>query len=98
MELERHAETVERLLKGRQLDGWEIMVSHSRDLSIEAKGGQLDAFKVACQREAISNRSICDSLSSNVRTPSNSLSWTTLVALAIGAVTPGWAASQARAT
>jgi PmbA protein len=47
MNLEQHADTVERLLKGRQLDGWEIMVSHSRDLTVEAKGGQLDAFKCA---------------------------------------------------
>ena len=38
---------VQKLLKGRQLDGWEIMVSHSRDLSVEAKGGKLDAFKCA---------------------------------------------------
>jgi len=47
MELDQHAETVERLLKGRQLDGYEIMVSQSRDLNIEAKGGKLDAFKCA---------------------------------------------------
>ena len=47
MELSRHADTVEQLLKGRQLDSYEIMVSESRDLSIEAKGGKLDAFKCA---------------------------------------------------
>jgi PmbA protein len=47
MNLEQHADTVQKLLEGRQLDGWEIMVSHSRDLSIEAKGGKLDAFKCA---------------------------------------------------
>jgi PmbA protein len=47
MELAQHADTVERLLKGRQLDSYEIMVSQSRDLSIEAKGGKLDAFKCA---------------------------------------------------
>jgi PmbA protein len=45
--LERHADTVERLLKGLPLDGYEIMVSQSRDLSVEAKGGKLDAFKCA---------------------------------------------------
>ena len=47
MELLQHADTVERLLKGRQLDGYEIMVSQSRDLSIEAKGGKVDAFRCA---------------------------------------------------
>ena len=47
MELARHAETVERLLKGVRIDGWEIMVSQSRDLTIEAKGGKLDAFRCA---------------------------------------------------
>jgi PmbA protein len=47
MLLAQHADTVERLLKGRQLDGYEIMVSQSRDLSIEAKGGRLDSFKCA---------------------------------------------------
>lgn len=45
MELSAHADSVERLLKGRQLDGYEIVISHSRDLSVEAKGGKLDAFK-----------------------------------------------------
>ena len=47
MELSRHADAVARLLKGRQLDAYEIMVSQSRDLSIEAKGGKLDAFRCA---------------------------------------------------
>ena len=47
MELSQHAETVEKLLRGRQLDSYEVMVSESRDLSIEAKGGKLDAFKCA---------------------------------------------------
>jgi len=47
MQLSQHAETVERLLKGRSLDGYEIMVSQSRDLSVEAKGGVLDAFRCA---------------------------------------------------
>jgi PmbA protein len=45
MELAQHADTVERLLKGQQLDNYEILVSESRDLCIEAKGGKLDAFK-----------------------------------------------------
>lgn len=47
MELDQQTDSVERLLKGRQLDGYEIMVSQSRDLSVEAKGGKLDAFKCA---------------------------------------------------
>jgi len=47
MELAQHADAVERLLKGRGLDGYEIMVSSSRDLAIEAKGGKLDAFRCA---------------------------------------------------
>lgn len=47
MELQRHADTVEGFLKGRQLDGYEILVSQSRDLSVEAKGGKQDAFKCA---------------------------------------------------
>lgn len=47
MDLSPHAQTVARLLDGRQLDGYEIMVSQSRDLSVEAKGGRLDAFRCA---------------------------------------------------
>lgn len=47
MELAQHADTVETLLKGRQLDDYEIVVLQSRDLNIEAKGGKLDAFKCA---------------------------------------------------
>ena len=47
MDLAQHADAVERLLKGRALDGWEIMVSQGRDLSVEAKGGKLDAFRCA---------------------------------------------------
>jgi len=43
----QHADAVEWLLKGRQIDGYEIMVSDSRDLSIEAKAGKLDAFRCA---------------------------------------------------
>ncbi|HJV34765.1 TldD/PmbA family protein, partial [Geomonas sp.] len=45
MELSRHADSVEALLKGRELDGYEIAVQQSRDLSVEAKGGKVDAFK-----------------------------------------------------
>jgi PmbA protein len=47
MELAQHADTVERLLSGRQLDGYEIMVTQSHDLTVESKGGKLDAFKCA---------------------------------------------------
>ncbi|UPU34222.1 TldD/PmbA family protein [Geomonas paludis] len=47
MELTRHADAVERLLKGRQIDGYEIAVSGSRDLAIEVKQGKVDAFRVA---------------------------------------------------
>ena len=47
MDLFPHAETVARLLRGQQLDAYEILVSQSRDLSLEAKGGKLDAFRCA---------------------------------------------------
>lgn len=47
MELERLADTVQGLLEKERLDGWEVMVSQSRDLSVEAKGGKLDAFRCA---------------------------------------------------
>ena len=47
MDLQQHAEAVARLLKGRQFDAYEIMVSQSRDLAIEVKGGKLDAFRCA---------------------------------------------------
>lgn len=47
MELAKHADAVERLLKGRNLDGWEIFLSQSRDLAIEAKQGKVDAFRAA---------------------------------------------------
>src|SRR5205085_416356 len=50
------------------------------------------------QAPAAVNLSTCSPVSSSVSTPSSSSSWARLVALAIGAVTPGWAASQARAT
>jgi len=41
------ADRVERLLKSRTLDGYEIMTGHSRTLSIEAKDGKIDTFKSA---------------------------------------------------
>jgi PmbA protein len=47
MDLSPNAETVARLLKGRRIDAYEIMVSQSRDLAIETKGGKLDAFRCA---------------------------------------------------
>ena len=48
--------------------------------------------------EAASSRSICERPSSRVIAGSSSSSWARLVALAIGAVTPGRAAIQASAT
>ncbi|QWV95208.1 TldD/PmbA family protein [Geomonas oryzisoli] len=47
MDLTRHADAVERLLKGRGIDGYEIAVAGSRDLAIEVKQGKVDAFRVA---------------------------------------------------
>lgn len=47
MELAAHADAVEKLLRKEQLDAFEIMVAHSRDLTVEAKGGKLDAFRCA---------------------------------------------------
>lgn len=47
MELTQHADAVERLLKSRQIDAYEITVAGSRDLAIEVKKGQVDAFRVA---------------------------------------------------
>lgn len=41
------ADRVERLLKKRPLDGYEIMTGHSRILSIEAREGKIDTFKSA---------------------------------------------------
>lgn len=37
--------TVEPLLNGRDLDGWEIMAGHSRNLSIEVKDQKVDTFR-----------------------------------------------------
>jgi PmbA protein len=47
MELADRADSVERLLKREQLDGYEILISRSHDLTVEAKGGKLDAFRCA---------------------------------------------------
>ncbi|TSK08067.1 MAG: TldD/PmbA family protein [Geobacter sp.] len=47
MELTRHAETVERLIGARRIDGWEIALYASRDLAIEVKEGKVDAFRCA---------------------------------------------------
>jgi PmbA protein len=47
MDLSPHADSVARLLQGRGLDAYEIMVSQSRDLSLEVKGGKLDSFRCA---------------------------------------------------
>jgi PmbA protein len=47
MELAAHADSIERLLRGRGLDGYEILILNSRDFAIEAKGGRVDAFKCA---------------------------------------------------
>lgn len=41
------ADRVERLLKKRSFDGYEIMSGHSRTLSIEARDGKIDTFKSA---------------------------------------------------
>ncbi|MBJ6723553.1 TldD/PmbA family protein [Geomesophilobacter sediminis] len=45
--LSQHADAVEALLKREQLDGFEIMVSSSKDLSLESKEGKVDSYKVA---------------------------------------------------
>ncbi|UFS70541.1 TldD/PmbA family protein [Geomonas sp. RF6] len=46
-DLAQHADAVEAILKERLLDNYEIVVSSSRDLSVEARGGKVDAFKCA---------------------------------------------------
>jgi PmbA protein len=59
MDLIQHADSVEKLLKGdSRIDAYEIMLSHSRDLSIEAKGGKLDAFKCA-EPSGVAIRLLC---------------------------------------
>ncbi len=45
MNLLELTDRVERLLKGRGLDGYEIMAGDSRNLAIEAKEGKVDTFK-----------------------------------------------------
>ena len=45
MNLTELSDRVERLLKGRGLDGYEIMAGYSRNLSIEVKEGKVDTFK-----------------------------------------------------
>jgi PmbA protein len=45
MELTAIADKVESLLRSRALDGYEISVGASRNLSIEAKEGKVDTFK-----------------------------------------------------
>ncbi len=47
MDIINAADRVERLLKMRTLDGYEIMTGHSRSLSIEVKEGKVDTFKSA---------------------------------------------------
>jgi len=45
MELHEIIERIESLLKGRSLDGWEIMAGASRNLSIEVKDQTVDTFR-----------------------------------------------------
>ncbi|GAM07881.1 hypothetical protein OR1_00150 [Geobacter sp. OR-1] len=45
MELQKIIDNVETLLKGRALDGWEIMAGASRNLSIEVKDQKVDTFR-----------------------------------------------------
>lgn len=45
MELHGIIERIESLLKGRSLDGWEIMAGASRNLSIEVKDQTVDTFR-----------------------------------------------------
>ena len=47
MDIIATADRVEKLLKGRSLDGYEIMAGCSRSLSIEVKEGKVDTFKSA---------------------------------------------------
>ena len=41
------ADRVERVLKNRSVDGYEIMTGNSRTLSIEVKDAKVDSFKSA---------------------------------------------------
>ncbi len=45
MELHQLIHHLESLLKGRSLDGWEIMAGSSRNLSIEVKDQRVDTFR-----------------------------------------------------
>ena len=45
MDLQHIIDKVEQLLKGRSLDGYEIMAGGSRNLSIEAKDQKVDTFR-----------------------------------------------------
>ncbi len=45
MNLNELADRVERVLKGRRLDGYELMLGSSRNLAIEVKEQQIDTFK-----------------------------------------------------
>ena len=47
MDIAEIADRVEKLLKGRSLDGYEIMTGSSRTLSIEVKDSKVDSFKSA---------------------------------------------------
>jgi PmbA protein len=44
MDLQKIADKVESLLKGRSLDGWEIFQVASRNLTVEVKEGKVDTF------------------------------------------------------
>ncbi|MBT0665599.1 TldD/PmbA family protein [Geobacter pelophilus] len=45
MKLQQMIDRIEALLKGRALDGWEIMAGESRNLSIEVKDQKVDTFR-----------------------------------------------------
>src|SRR5512147_2700964 len=45
MDFQETAARIEKLLKGRALDGYEIMLGSSRNLSIEVKEQKVDTFK-----------------------------------------------------
>ncbi len=45
MNFQKTADAIERLLKGRGLDGYELMLGASRNLSIEVKEQKVDSFK-----------------------------------------------------
>ena len=47
MDFSNTAAIIERLLAGRSIDGWEIMLGASRTLSVEVKEQKVDTFKCA---------------------------------------------------